>query len=179
MERRMDRECTPMSDGSRVVFRETLILFDGDALITASQIAEIGRTTVILDDYPDGSLAAQRFFAEMWEGKCSRFGAMSCARFSSVRPRCSEGTSRWPLPMMSADNTEAALLSEFGEYLTVLTKHFSQPVQQAIQEAERQMMGRIVADQTSVESASMVAQRALVGAPTRCTDCRIWLGGPS
>lgn len=63
--------------------------------------------------------------------------------------------------MMSADNTEAALLSEFGEYLTVLTKHFSQPVQQAIQEAERQMMGRIVAHQTSVESASMVAQRAL------------------
>ena len=70
-----------MSDGSRVDLRETLILFDGDALITASQIAEIGRTTVILDDYPDGSLAAQRFFAEMWEGKCSRFGAMSCARF--------------------------------------------------------------------------------------------------
>ena len=34
-------------------------------------------STIVLNDYSKGLLAAERFFAELWEGKSGQFGAMA------------------------------------------------------------------------------------------------------
>lgn len=85
-------------NGTTVELRQTLLIIDGNAFSTSRRLSDIGITTVVFEDYPDGSLAAQRFFAEMWEGKSSVFGSMTCTQYSqanrSNQPRIGDGLTR-------------------------------------------------------------------------------------
>jgi len=54
-----------------------LLLIDQYALSTRDLLSELGMSTIVLNDYSKGLLAAERFFAELWEGKSGQFGAMA------------------------------------------------------------------------------------------------------
>lgn len=64
--------------------------------------------------------------------------------------------------MTELDKTEAALLAEFSTYVSAITQSFSDPVRQALEEAERQMLIRIEEHQRTVHAADLMAEKALV-----------------
>jgi molecular chaperone DnaK (HSP70) len=66
-----------MADGSRVPLRSSLVISEGAAFETEGSLGLVGEKSCQFRDYPDGLLAAERFFAELWEGKSSQFGAIS------------------------------------------------------------------------------------------------------
>jgi hypothetical protein len=64
--------------------QETLLILDGTAVVSSSHLGDISHETVLFNDFPEGSLAAQRFFAEVLEARCSRFGPMISTRHSQA-----------------------------------------------------------------------------------------------
>jgi hypothetical protein len=63
--------------------------------------------------------------------------------------------------MIAEDKTEAALLAEFGTYLTALAKTFSKPLQTSLEDAERKMLLRIGEQRDAADIADQSARKAL------------------
>ena len=76
-------------DGSAVDFGQTLLILDGVALDSLDTISDLSFRTVQFDDYPDGPLAAQRFFAEVVETRSSRYGTLISTRYHQPARRLS------------------------------------------------------------------------------------------
>ncbi len=64
--------------------------------------------------------------------------------------------------MSQHDKSEAALLAEFGTYITAVTQSFSKPLRETLEDTQRHMMARIGAHQTLVEEANRAAEKELV-----------------
>jgi GTPase SAR1 family protein len=63
-------------DGSRVPISEAMFLTPDSSLVTADNLRGLGQRAITLDPHESGHIAAQREFAEVWEGKSGRHGKL-------------------------------------------------------------------------------------------------------
>jgi len=63
-------------DGSRVNIPQALFVTPESSLVTSDNLRGIGQRVITLDSHASGHLAAQREFAEYWEGRSASFGKL-------------------------------------------------------------------------------------------------------
>ena len=63
--------------------------------------------------------------------------------------------------MTLQDRTEAALMAEFGSYVSAVAQTFSKPLQSALEEAERKMLVRIGEQRDAAERTDQATKKAL------------------
>ena len=72
--------CVSLADGSALPDRQTLLVTTDTALITDGVLAHIGQGELQFRMHPNGRIAGQRAFAELWDGWSSAHGQLD--RFS-------------------------------------------------------------------------------------------------
>ena len=70
--------CVQLANGEALPLTE-MILISTDIALTGSSIQALAENTEEFVPYIDGRIAAQKMFAELWEGKSNQYGSLKCS----------------------------------------------------------------------------------------------------